>query len=164
MALSMCLTVVQAAVKRLTDVNSALTTLQASMILLFLWQLSALAWAIPYFKLFIGTLCHSLLPSGHNLPDSFILHQSCYVIFITCLLIDHCSTFLNQRLTKHITCAAEASSQALDTLGNSMMMAGVVGVPVFFILMLTIGTSQDTFSDVGSIVEQVASYQFVGVF
>jgi hypothetical protein len=45
-----------------------------------------------------------------------------------------------------------------------MMMAGVVGVPVFFILMLTIGTSQDTFSDVGSIVEQVASYQFVGVF
>jgi hypothetical protein len=44
-----------------------------------------------------------------------------------------------------------------------MMMAGVVGVPVFFILMLTIGTSQDTFSDVSSIVEQVASYQFVGV-
>jgi hypothetical protein len=45
-----------------------------------------------------------------------------------------------------------------------MFMAGVVGVPVFFILMLTIGTSQDTFSDVGSIVEQVATYQFVGMF
>jgi hypothetical protein len=58
----------QAVVKRLTDVNSALTTLQASMILLSLWQLSAFAWAIPYFKLFIGTLWHSPLPSGHKLP------------------------------------------------------------------------------------------------
>jgi hypothetical protein len=63
----------QAAVKRLTDVNSALTTLQASMILLFLWQLSALAMAIPYFKLFIGALCHSLLPCCHQLPRLFIL-------------------------------------------------------------------------------------------
>jgi hypothetical protein len=43
-----------------------------------------------------------------------------------------------------------------------MMVAGVVGVPVFFILMITIGTSQDSFSNLGSIVEQVASYQFVG--
>jgi hypothetical protein len=45
-----------------------------------------------------------------------------------------------------------------------MMVAGVVGVPVFFILLLTIGTSQDTFSDLGSILEQVASYQFIGAF
>jgi hypothetical protein len=60
------------------------------------------------------------------------------------------------------TCVADASSQAYETLGNSMMVAGVVGVPVFFILMLTIGTSQHTFSHVGSIVEQVASYQFIG--
>jgi hypothetical protein len=43
-----------------------------------------------------------------------------------------------------------------------MKIAGVVGVPVFFILLLTIGTSQDTFSDLGSILEQVASYQLVG--
>jgi hypothetical protein len=35
-----------------------------------------------------------------------------------------------------------------------MAVAGVVGVPVFFILMLTIGLN--------SIVEQVASYQLVG--
>jgi hypothetical protein len=45
-----------------------------------------------------------------------------------------------------------------------MKIAGVVGVPVFFILLLTIGTSQDTFSDLGSILEQVASYQLVGAF
>jgi hypothetical protein len=43
-----------------------------------------------------------------------------------------------------------------------MLVAGVVGVPVFFILMLTIGTSQDTFSNLNSILEQVASYQLVG--
>jgi hypothetical protein len=43
-----------------------------------------------------------------------------------------------------------------------MMVAGVVGVPVFFILVITIGTSQDTFSDLGSILEQVASYQLIG--
>jgi hypothetical protein len=55
--------VMQATVKRLTDVSSALTTLQACMILLSLWQLSAFAWAIPYFKLFIGALSHSLLLS-----------------------------------------------------------------------------------------------------
>jgi hypothetical protein len=59
-------------------------------------------------------------------------------------------------------CDAEAISQANDTLGNSMMVAGVVGVPVFFILLLTIGTSQDTFSDLNSILEQVASYQLIG--
>jgi hypothetical protein len=43
-----------------------------------------------------------------------------------------------------------------------MMVAGVVGVPVFFILVLTIGTSQDTFSNLSSILDQVASYQFIG--
>jgi hypothetical protein len=43
-----------------------------------------------------------------------------------------------------------------------MMVAGVVGVPVFFILLLTIGASQDTFSDLSSILEQVASYQLIG--
>jgi hypothetical protein len=43
-----------------------------------------------------------------------------------------------------------------------MLVAGVVGVPVFFILMLTIGTSQDTFGNLNSILEQVASYQLVG--
>jgi hypothetical protein len=43
-----------------------------------------------------------------------------------------------------------------------MMVAGAVGVPVFFILLLTIGTSQETFNDLGSILEQVASYQFIG--
>jgi hypothetical protein len=43
-----------------------------------------------------------------------------------------------------------------------MAVAGVVGVPVFFILMLTIGTSTDTFSNLNSVLEQVASYQLVG--
>jgi hypothetical protein len=43
-----------------------------------------------------------------------------------------------------------------------MMVAGVVGVPVFFILVLTIGTSQDTFSNFSSILDQVASYHFIG--
>jgi hypothetical protein len=43
-----------------------------------------------------------------------------------------------------------------------MLVAGAVGVPVFFILLLTIGTSQDTFNDLGSILEQVASYQLIG--
>jgi hypothetical protein len=61
-------------------------------------------------------------------------------------------------------CNADAISQANDTLGNSMLVAGAVGVPVFFILLLTIGTSQDTFSDLGSILEQVASYQLIGSF
>jgi hypothetical protein len=44
----------QGAVKRLTDTNSALITLQACMILLFLWQLSTLASVNPHFKLFSG--------------------------------------------------------------------------------------------------------------
>lgn len=44
------------------------------------------------------------------------------------------------------------------------MVAGAVGVPVFFVLLLTIGPSQDSFSGVSSMVEQVASYQFVGTF
>jgi hypothetical protein len=57
----------QATVKRLTDVSSALTTLQASMILLSLWQLSAFASAIPYFKLFIRALSHALLLGGVRL-------------------------------------------------------------------------------------------------
>lgn len=59
-------------------------------------------------------------------------------------------------------CCAEATSKASDFLGDSMMVAGVVGVPVFFVLLLTIGPSQDSFSGVNSMVEQVASYQFVG--
>jgi hypothetical protein len=96
----------QEAVKRLTDVNSALTTLQASMILLFLWQLSALAWAIPYFKLFIGALCHSPLSSGHQLPHTFNLQKCFFVPLIACLLIDHCTDSLNCRLTLayHLSC------------------------------------------------------------
>jgi hypothetical protein len=43
-----------------------------------------------------------------------------------------------------------------------MMVAGVVGVPGFFILVLTISNSQDTFSNLGSVLDQVASYQFIG--
>jgi hypothetical protein len=44
----------QAAVKRMTDINSALRTIQACMILLFLRRLSTLASEVPYFKLFSG--------------------------------------------------------------------------------------------------------------
>jgi hypothetical protein len=58
MALSTHMNVIQGAVKQLTDTISALTTLQACMILLYLWQLSTLASAIPYFKLFSGGSCH----------------------------------------------------------------------------------------------------------
>jgi hypothetical protein len=54
MAISADMQVMQGAVKRLTDINSALITLQACMVLLFLWQLSSLASAIPYIKLFSG--------------------------------------------------------------------------------------------------------------
>ena len=43
-----------------------------------------------------------------------------------------------------------------------MMVAGIVGVPVFFVLLITIGPRQDSFSGVGSLLQQVASYQFVG--
>jgi hypothetical protein len=46
--------VMQAAVKRLTNIESALTTLHACMILIYLRKLSTLASAIPYFNLFIG--------------------------------------------------------------------------------------------------------------
>jgi hypothetical protein len=51
----------QGAVKRLTDINSALRTVQACMILLYLWQLSTLASAIPYFKLFSGVFLNPLV-------------------------------------------------------------------------------------------------------
>jgi hypothetical protein len=54
MAFSARLNVMQAAVKRLTDIDSVLTTLQACMILIYLRRLSTLASAIPYFNLFIG--------------------------------------------------------------------------------------------------------------
>lgn len=43
-----------------------------------------------------------------------------------------------------------------------MLVAGAVGIPVYFVLLLTIGPSQDSFSNVNSMLEQVASYQLVG--
>jgi hypothetical protein len=43
-----------------------------------------------------------------------------------------------------------------------MMVAGAVGVPVFFVLLTTVGPSTDSFSNVNSMLDQVASYQFVG--
>jgi hypothetical protein len=51
---------------------------------------------------------------------------------------------------------------AQEILGDAMLVAGVVGVPMFFVLHITIGPSQDSFSNVNSMLEQVASYQFVG--
>lgn len=59
-------------------------------------------------------------------------------------------------------CHAVATSKASDALGDAMMVAGIVGIPVFFVLLITIGPSQDSFSDVTSMLEQVASYQFAG--
>ena len=44
-----------------------------------------------------------------------------------------------------------------------MLAAAAIGVPVFFLLLVTLGPSQDSFSGVSSMVEQVASYQFVGI-
>jgi hypothetical protein len=138
----------QGAVKRLTDINSALITLQACMILLFLWQLLSLVYPIPYFKLFSGMLCCHVVTR-----KKFYLVPSSLSIF---------QESRKDSWPNLTSCDAEAISQASDTLGNSMMVAGVVGVPVFFILLLTIGTSQDTFSDLSSILEQVASYQLIG--
>lgn len=43
-----------------------------------------------------------------------------------------------------------------------MTVAAIVGVPVFFVLMITIGPTQDSFSGLGSMLDQVASYQLVG--
>lgn len=51
--------------------------------------------------------------------------------------------------------------KALNTLGDSMLVAGVVGVPMFFVLLLTIGPVQDAFSGLDSMLDQVAQYQFV---
>jgi hypothetical protein len=55
MAFSARLNFMQGAVKRLTDINSALRTLQACMILIYLRRLSIFASAIPYFKLYTGS-------------------------------------------------------------------------------------------------------------
>jgi hypothetical protein len=62
----------QGAVKRLTDTNSALITLQACMILLFLWQLSTLASVNPHFKLFSGAF-QNHLTTWCNQPASAFL-------------------------------------------------------------------------------------------
>jgi hypothetical protein len=46
--------VMQERVKRLTDIDSALRTLHACMILLSIRKLAVIASTIPYFKLFYG--------------------------------------------------------------------------------------------------------------
>jgi hypothetical protein len=46
--------VMQAAVKRRTSIDSALTTVQACMIIIYLRKLSTLALVIPFFDHFIG--------------------------------------------------------------------------------------------------------------
>jgi hypothetical protein len=43
------------------------------------------------------------------------------------------------------------------------MVAAVVGVPVFFILMITLISRQDKSTDLNSLLEQIASYQLIGV-
>ena len=57
---------------------------------------------------------------------------------------------------------AEATFEALAAMGDTMTVAAIVGVPVFFVLMITIGPTQDSFSGLGSMLDQVASYQLVG--
>jgi hypothetical protein len=47
----------QVVVQRVTNIHSALTTLQACIILLYLRQFAVFASAIPSFKLFYGALC-----------------------------------------------------------------------------------------------------------
>lgn len=70
---------------------------------------------------------------------------------------------ISEYSTEHTSCHAEATSKAINALGDAMMVAGAVGIPVFFVLLTTIGPSQPGISNVNSMVEQVASYQFVGV-
>ena len=50
---------------------------------------------------------------------------------------------------------------AYQALQDTMEAAGMVGIPVYFLVLITIGPSQDSFSNVNSMVEQVASYQFL---
>lgn len=70
-------------------------------------------------------------------------------------------------VTSIVTCCllhAESTKKASDSLGDAMMVAGAVGIPVYMVLLVTIGPSEDSFSNVNSMLEQVASYQFVGTF
>lgn len=43
-----------------------------------------------------------------------------------------------------------------------MFVAGVVGIPIFFILLITIGPGVENFSNLHDMLDQVASYQFIG--
>ena len=42
------------------------------------------------------------------------------------------------------------------------MVAGVVGIPIFFLLLITIGPGDQSFCGLQNMMDQVASYQFVG--
>ena len=47
-------------------------------------------------------------------------------------------------------------------MGDSLIVAGIVGVPVFFLLLINIGPAQQQFSSVYGMLDQVATYQFIG--
>ena len=57
---------------------------------------------------------------------------------------------------------AGATIQANSAMGDSLMIAGIVGVPIFFLLLITIGPAQQQFSGVYGMLDQVAAYQFIG--
>jgi hypothetical protein len=66
----------QETVKWLTDINSALNTLHACMILLSIKQLSVIASAIPYYKLFYG-VSYDLWPHFFPRQKSALSAQNC---------------------------------------------------------------------------------------
>lgn len=43
-----------------------------------------------------------------------------------------------------------------------MLVAAVVGVPIFFLLLITIGPADQQFNDMYGMLDQVASYQLIG--
>lgn len=68
----------------------------------------------------------------------------------------------------HVPCSeplllTESTNLAYKALQDTIEVAGFIGIPVYFVLLITVGPSQDGFSNVNSMLEQVASYQFVGM-
>ena len=137
-----CLTTsrVQGAVQRLTDLQSALTTVQALIVILSLLQWAAIASAIPRF---------SLLSSAHRLGHGSVP-------------VSPTDAQLPVNMSVKCMCVAGATIQANGSMGDSMLVAGVVGIPIFFLLLITIGPGDESFSNVRNILDQVASYQFIG--